>query len=164
MLAPSTEADLAEIIRAADTPLSIRGGGTRGQSTPGQPLTTSGISGIVDYAPGALTLIARAGTPIDDIEAALDAEDQMLAFEPMDHRTVLGTTGAPTIGGVVAGNVSGPRRVQAGACRDFILGVRFVDGTGAIMQNGGKVMKNVTGYDPGSSCRRRKHPLQVVIM
>lgn len=145
---PETEADLAEIIATAIGPFHIRGGGTRaiGQ-TAGDVLETGGMRGITLYEPGALTVVARAGTPLAEIETALAAEGQRLAFEPMDHRGLLGTSGEPTIGGVVAGNISGPRRMQAGACRDFMLGVRFVDGSGTIIKNGGRVMKNVTGYD-----------------
>ncbi|MGP6089072.1 FAD-binding protein [Antarctobacter jejuensis] len=146
---PESEAELAGIIAGAAEPMHIRGGGTRavGMTTAAQVLETGGLSGITLYEPGALTLVARAGTPLAEIEAALAAEGQRLAFEPMDHRGLLGTQGTPTIGGVVAGNVSGPRRVQAGAARDFMLGVRFVDGTGQVVKNGGRVMKNVTGYD-----------------
>lgn len=146
---PETEADLADMIAAAKGPLHIRGGGTRaiGKPVTGAVLETGGLAGISLYEPGALTLVAQAGTSLAEIEAALDAEGQRLPFEPMDHRGLLGTTGEPTIGGVVAANVSGPRRIQAGACRDFLLGVRFVDGTGRIVKNGGRVMKNVTGYD-----------------
>ncbi len=147
MLNPTTEEELAEVIASANKPLSIRGGGTRGTLTDGIPLTTSAMSGITLYEPGALTIVAKAGTPVSEIETALAAENQMLAFEPMDYRALLATDGEPTIGGVVASNSSGPRRVQAGACRDFLLGVRFVDGTGSIVKNGGRVMKNVTGYD-----------------
>ena len=149
VLTPNDEAELAEVIAGAKGPLAIRGGGTRpiGRPVDGEELSTSALTGITLYEPGALTLVAEAGTPIAEIEAALEAEGQMLAFEPMDHRKLLGTEGKPTIGGVVAGNVSGPRRVQVGACRDFLLGVRFVDGRGEIVKSGGRVMKNVTGYD-----------------
>lgn len=146
---PESEAELAAILAEAREAMHVRGGGTRalGLTTAPTVLETGGMSGITLYEPGALTLVARAGTPLAEIEAALATEGQRLAFEPMDHRGLLGTHGTPTIGGVVAGNVSGPRRVQAGACRDFMLGVRFVDGTGQIVKNGGRVMKNVTGYD-----------------
>jgi glycolate oxidase FAD binding subunit len=143
----SSEAELAELLRGANAPFAVRGGGTRGIGGDFEPLDTGGLTGITLYEPGALTLVARAGTPLAEVEAALAAEGQQLAFEPGDWRGVLGTTGTPTIGGVVAANISGPRRVQAGAARDALLGVRFVDGTGAVVKNGGRVMKNVTGYD-----------------
>jgi glycolate oxidase FAD binding subunit len=147
-LRPQTEAEVAEIVRAG-TPVRIRGGGTRpvGRPVAATPMDVSGLSGITRYEPGALTLVARAGTPLVEIEAVLAAERQRLPFEPGDLRGLLGTAGTPTIGGVVAANVSGPRRVQAGACRDSLIGVRFVDGTGAVVSNGGRTMKNVTGYD-----------------
>ena len=147
MMTPASEAELAEQILATTTPLSIRGGGTRGIATDGTPLGTAGLSGITLYEPGAMTVVAQAGTPVAQIEAALAAENQRLAFEPMDHRALMGTQGEPTIGGVMAANISGPRRISVGAARDFLLGVRFVDGAGNIVKNGGRVMKNVTGYD-----------------
>ncbi|WP_112320458.1 glycolate oxidase subunit GlcE [Oceanibium sediminis] len=150
---PQDETELAAAVAeaaAAGTGLRIRGGGTRsalGYAVEGEVLETGGLSGITLYEPGALTLVAQAGTPMAEIEAALAAEGQQLPFEPMDHRGIFGTTGEPTIGGVVAANVSGPRRIQAGACRDSAIGVRFVDGRGVVLKNGGRVMKNVTGYD-----------------
>ncbi len=150
---PSTETELSQAVAdaaAAGQALRIVGGDTRdglGGAVSGETLETGGLSGITLYEPGALTLVAQAGTPVEEIEAALAAEGQILPFEPMDHRGMYGTQGKPTIGGVVAANISGPRRIQAGACRDSLIGVRFVDGRGEVIKNGGRVMKNVTGYD-----------------
>ena len=145
---PMTEADLAEAVAAASGPLLVRGGGTRtlGHAA-GEVLETSGLSGVELYEPGALTLAARAGTPLAELDRLLAGERQRLAFEVPDLRGLLGRDGMSTIGGVLAANASGPRRVQVGAARDAALGVRFVDGTGTVVKNGGRVMKNVTGYD-----------------
>lgn len=147
-MTPMSEEELAQMVAGANGPLRIRGGGTRpiGHCA-GEELNTSAMRGISLYEPGALTIVAGAGTPVAEVQKALAAENQRLAFEPMDHRAMLGTEGAPTLGGMVAANVSGPRRISVGACRDFMLGVRFVDGQGNIIKNGGRVMKNVTGYD-----------------
>jgi len=147
-MTPHSETELADMITAAKGPLRITGGGTRpiGRVT-GDALSTSALSGITLYEPGALTLVAQAGTRVAEIEKALAQENQRLAFEPMDHRALLGTKGTPTIGGVIATNTSGPRRIAVGAARDFMLGTRFIDGSGTIIKNGGRVMKNVTGYD-----------------
>ncbi len=149
MMTPESEEQLAEALAGAAGPLRVIGGGTRdvGRPVTGEALSAAGLRGVELYEPGALTLVVRAGTPLAEVDRVLAAENQRLAFEPMDHRPLLGTGGEPTIGGVVAANVSGPRRVQAGACRDFLLGVRFVDGAGRVLKSGGRVMKNVTGYD-----------------
>lgn len=147
MMTPSTEIELAQMVADATGPLAIIGGGTRGIALKGDTLDVSGLSGIDLYEPGALTMVVKAGTPVAEVETALAQEHQRLAFEPMDHRGLMGTSGTPTMGGVFAGNISGPRRIQAGAARDFALGVRFVDGCGRVVKNGGRVMKNVTGYD-----------------
>ncbi len=148
-LAPATEAELADAVRGTATALRITGGGTRpvGAKVDGRVLSTAGLTGITLYDPGALTLVVRAGTPLAEVQAALAGAGQRLPFEPVDHRVLLGTVGEPTIGGMVATNASGPARVQAGACRDALIGVRFVDGAGTVIANGGRVMKNVTGYD-----------------
>lgn len=145
---PKTEADVAQVIRETNQGLSIFGGGTRGVcERGGNSLETTGLSGIIDYQPGALTMIAQAGTPLKEIAETLLQEGQQLPFEPMDSHAMLDLTGSATIGGAFAANISGPRRIQVGAARDFLLGVRFVDGSGNILKSGGSVMKNVTGYD-----------------
>jgi glycolate oxidase FAD binding subunit len=147
VLTPKDETELSEVIRAARGPLAVGGGFTRGMAREGERVTTAALSGIVLHEPGALTLVARAGTPVAEVERVLAEAGQRLAFEPLDLRALLGTEGEPTLGGVIATNASGPRRVQAGAARDFLLGMHFVDGTGMAVANGGRVMKNVTGLD-----------------
>lgn len=145
---PETETELSEMVAGASGPLLVRGGGTRtlGHAV-GEVMETGGLTGLELYEPGALTLVVKAGTPVAEVDRVLAGERQRLAFEPPDLRGLLGREGVSTIGGVAATNASGPRRVQAGACRDALLGLRFVDGSGALVRNGGRVMKNVTGYD-----------------
>lgn len=149
-LSEEAAARLVQVAALSRTPLSIRGGGTR--SLAGVPegvetLSTRGLAGIVAYNPAEMTMTARAGTPLEVVEAALAEKRQMLAFEPCDLRGALGSSGIPTIGGVFAANASGPRRFVAGAARDSLLGVRFVNGRGEVVKAGGRVMKNVTGLD-----------------
>jgi glycolate oxidase FAD binding subunit len=111
-------------------------------------LDISGLSGVTLYEPEELVLSARAGTPIAEIEALLSDKGQQLAFEPMDYAGVLGgAAGAGSIGGVLAANLAGPRRITAGAARDHFLGVTAVSGRGEVFKSGGRVVKNVTGYD-----------------
>ena len=143
----SAVARLEERIRAAAaarTPLRIHGGCTKdfyGEALRGDPLDVREVRGIVAYAPGELVLTARAGTPLAEVEDALAAHGQMLAFDPPHHGD--GTT----LGGVVASGLSGPRRPHAGAARDFVLGTRVIDGTGTSLAFGGQVIKNVAGFD-----------------
>ncbi len=143
------EPELAEII-ATGAPIEIRAGGTKrpwGRPATGTILDISALRGILDYDPAELVLTARAATPLAEIESALAQAQQTLAFEPPDWRALLGTEGEPTLGGTIAVNASGPRRIRAGAARDHLLGFRAIDGTGQIWKAGGRVVKNVTGYD-----------------
>jgi glycolate oxidase FAD binding subunit len=111
-------------------------------------LDLSGLTGVTLYEPEELVLSARAGTSIAEIEALVESKGQMLAFEPMDYGPVLGgPVGQGSIGGVLAANLSGPRRIKAGAARDHFLGFSAVTGRGETVKSGGRVVKNVTGYD-----------------
>lgn len=131
----------------ARRPLRIRGGGTKdwyGGRAEGELLDTRPHAGIVDYEPTELVITARCGTPLAEIEAVLAERGQMLAFEP-PHFAQFGD--GATIGGAIAAGLSGPRRASSGAARDFVLGAKLLDGKGDILNFGGKVMKNVAGYD-----------------
>jgi glycolate oxidase FAD binding subunit len=134
---------------ASAQPLRIRGGGSKdfyGEALRGEPLEMSAYAGIVAYEPRELVLTVRAGTPLAEVEAAVDAERQMLPFEPPRFDDGAAHARA-TIGGTVATGLSGPRRAFAGAVRDFVLGTRIVNGKGEDLAFGGRVIKNVAGYD-----------------
>jgi glycolate oxidase FAD binding subunit len=140
-----------ERVRAAfatTTPLVIRGGGTKsfyGAPAIGEFVDMRDYAGIIDYQPRELVLTVRAGTTLEVIEAAMASEGQMLPFEPPHFAHVV-ATGA-TIGGTVAAGLSGPRRAYTGAVRDFVLGTRIINGKGEDLHFGGRVIKNVAGYD-----------------
>jgi glycolate oxidase FAD binding subunit len=132
--------------------LDVRGGGSKLQlgkpMTCDQVLDLSSLSGIVDYAPEELVVTLRAGTPLREVEALLAQRNQMLAFEPPDLGALLGRApGEGTLVGTLMGNFAGPRRLSAGAARDHLLGFSGVNGRGEAFKSGGRVMKNVTGYD-----------------
>ena len=138
--------DIVSAVRTAHdagTPLRIRGAGSKdfyGGMLSGEVLDVAGYRGIMAYEPTELYVTVRCGTPLAELEAELAASGQMLAFEPPRF------AGA-TVGGCIAAGLSGPRRQQAGAVRDFVLGVKLVDGMGQVLDFGGQVMKNVAGYD-----------------
>jgi glycolate oxidase FAD binding subunit len=156
---PSSSAEVLSAVQwaaAEEQPLEILGQGSkRAIGRPVQAAHTldlSQLTGVTLYEPEELVLSARAGTPLAEIEAMLAEKNQELAFEPIDYGPLLGSgrgqagkTG--TIGGVLSANLSGPRRIRAGAARDHILGVHAVSGRGESFKSGGRVVKNVTGYD-----------------
>ncbi len=152
---PADAAEVRDVVAwamAEEQPLELVGGGSKRPF--GRPLQVahvldlSRLSGIVDYEPAELVLTAHAATPLDEVEAALAASGQRLAFEPPDWRRLLGTEPRrQTIGGVLACNLAGPRRIVAGAARDHFLGFHGVNGRGELFKAGGRVVKNVTGYD-----------------
>ncbi|MCT7373912.1 glycolate oxidase subunit GlcE [Chelativorans salis] len=152
---PQGAAEVLEIVRwaaAEETPLEVLGHGSkRGIGRPAQTehvLDLSRLSGVTLYEPEELVLSAKAGTPLAEIEALLAEHRQQLAFEPMDYGPLLGLeAGGGTIGGALTANLSGPRRIKAGAARDHVLGVHAVSGRGETFKSGGRVVKNVTGYD-----------------
>jgi len=153
--APDTVEELAYLVaEAADTrtPLEVMGRGTKREV--GRPvqygavLSTENLTGIQIYEPSELVLVALAGTPIGQIERALTEHDQEMPFEPIDLGPVLGFgRGQGTVGGMVATNFSGSRRILSGSVRDHVLGVQAVNCSGETIRAGGRVMKNVTGYD-----------------
>ena len=159
LLSPASLEEAAEIVRAAaaeKAPLEILGAGSkRGfgvQLTPTKQLTTAAMTGILSYHPEELVLTARAGTHMREIVVALAERGQHLAFEPPDFTALYapdeaGSPRSDTLGGVLATNLAGPRRFSAGAARDHFLGFTAVNGRGEIFKAGGKVVKNVTGYD-----------------
>jgi len=138
---------IAEQVRsagAARRTLRPVGGGTKdfyGERLEGEPLAMRQLSGIVDYEPSELFVTVRAGTPLAELESVLRGKQQSLAFEPPHFGA------SATVGGCIASGLSGPTRMRVGPLRDFLLGVKVVDGRGDVLTFGGQVMKNVAGYD-----------------
>src|SRR3954470_19135851 len=154
-LKPRDAKEVEEALRWAledDRALDIVGAGTkRAIGRPSQTditLDLSGLAGITLYEPEELVLSARAGTPLAEVEALVESRGQQLAFEPMDYGPILGgAADAGSLGGALAVNLSGPRRIKAGAARDHFLGFTAVSGRAETFKSGGRVVKNVTGYD-----------------
>jgi glycolate oxidase FAD binding subunit len=154
VVAPASEEELAgAVAEAARTgqPVAVEGNGTkRGMLRPVQAartFSTRNLTGITLYKPQELILSVRAGTPLPEIEAALAERGQHLIAEPPEPGPLFGTDRPATLGGVVATNLSGPRRINAGAMRDHVMGIRAVTGAGEVFRSGGRVLKNVTGLD-----------------
>jgi len=154
-LHPQTDAEVLDAVRwaaAEEVPLEVVGQGSK--RVLGHPMQTahtldmSAMSGVTLFEPEELVLSARAGTPLSEIEALLDEHDQEMQFEPADLGSLLGELpGQGTLGGLVSTNICGPRRLKSGSVRDHILGISAVSGRGEAFKSGGRVVKNVTGYD-----------------
>ncbi|MHB8950946.1 MAG: glycolate oxidase subunit GlcE [Rhodoferax sp.] len=148
----STLHQITERIRAAaatHTPLRLRGGGSKdffGQSLAGELLDLSALCGILSYEPSELVVTVRAGTALIELEAALAEKGQCLAFEP-PHFSPPGASSVATVGGMVAAGLSGPSRASVGGVRDYVLGVKLLNGRAELLTFGGQVIKNVAGYD-----------------
>lgn len=146
--------DVEEVVRAAiasEQPLEIIGHGSKRQI--GQPMATnavldvSALNAVTGYEPNELIITVEAGAPLADVQSLIDSKNQQFAFEPMDTSALLGVSGNGTIGGMIGAGLAGPRRIRAGGARDHLLGAHAVSGFGDSFKTGGKVVKNVTGYD-----------------
>ena len=146
--------DVEAAVRAAiasEQPLEITGHGSRRQI--GQPMATnallelSALNAVTAYEPNELIITVQAGSPLADVQSLIDSKSQQFAFEPMDTSALLGQPGSGTIGGMIGAGLAGPRRIKAGGARDHLLGAHAVSGFGDSFKTGGRVVKNVTGYD-----------------
>ncbi|MGN8549376.1 FAD-binding protein [Bradyrhizobium sp. 13971] len=146
--------DVEEVVRAAvasEQPLEVIGHGSK--RAIGHPMPTnalldvSALNAVTSYEPNELIITVQAGAPLADVQSLIDAKNQQFAFEPMDISVLLGTAGAGTIGGMIGAGLAGPRRIKAGGIRDHLLGAHAVSGFGDSFKTGGRVVKNVTGYD-----------------
>jgi len=146
--------DVEQVVRAAlasEQPLEIIGHGSK--RLIGQPMATnalmdlSALNAVTAYEPNELIITVQAGAPLADVQSLIDSKNQQFAFEPVNTSQLLGTPGAGTIGGMIGAGLAGPRRIKAGGARDHLLGAHAVSGFGDSFKAGGRVVKNVTGYD-----------------
>ncbi|UGA41852.1 FAD-binding protein [Bradyrhizobium quebecense] len=146
--------DVEEVVRAAvasEQPLEVIGHGSK--RAIGHPMATNAVldvsvlNAVSSYEPNELIVTVQAGAPLADVQSLIDAKNQQFAFEPMDMSVLLGSAGAGTIGGMIGAGLAGPRRIKAGGARDHLLGAHAVSGFGDSFKTGGRVVKNVTGYD-----------------
>jgi glycolate oxidase FAD binding subunit len=146
--------DVEQVVRAAlasEQPLEIIGGGSK--RAIGQPMATnalldlSSLNAVTAYEPNELIITVQAGAPLGDVKSLIDSKNQQFAFEPMNTSQLLGTPDIGTIGGMIGAGLAGPRRIKAGGARDHLLGAHAVSGFGDSFKAGGRVVKNVTGYD-----------------